>query len=75
MEEIVHALPLREEIRMALLGSPVRERCLLDWLDFHEHGDWKFCDAIANTHNLSQQNLLACYEKAIVWAESALRLA
>lgn len=75
MEELVLALPLRQEIRMALLGAPVRERCLLDWLISHEHGDWKSCDQITDALHLDREALLLCYEKALVWAESALRFA
>jgi len=75
MEELAPALPLRDEIRMALLGAPVVECCLLDWLVCHEHGDWAACDAIAGAQNLDQRDLLREYSEAVLWAESALRYA
>ena len=73
MEELTAALPLREEIRQALNGKDVPERCLLAWLVSHEHGDWEASDAIVETHDLQREHLEHSYAQAIVWAESALR--
>ena len=75
MSQLAPSLPLREEICVALMGAPVRERKLLDWLIAHEHGDWTACDSIANPCGLDQTGLLRSYESAVVWAESALSIA
>ena len=72
MEELAPSLPLRNEIREALCGEPNRERCQLDWLISHEHGDWGACDLIASQHSLNQQELIKRYEEALAWAETAL---
>jgi c-di-GMP phosphodiesterase len=75
MQKLAPELPLREEICMALMGAPTPERSLLGWLIAHEHGDWAACDALAEEHGLSQVELIQDYEKAVFWAESALRFA
>jgi len=72
MKELAPSLPLREQIRQALLGEAVAERTLLDWLEGHERGDWAACDAIVETHSLEPQDLLRIYEEAVLWAETAL---
>lgn len=75
MEDLVDSLPLREEIRIALQGAPVIERCLLSWLECHEHGDWTACDLIADEYHLRREELVRCYRDSVVWAESALSFA
>jgi c-di-GMP phosphodiesterase len=75
MQKLAPELPLREEICVALMGEPVPERTPLDWLIAHEHGDWGACDALAEEHGLNQAELIQDYEKAVFWAESALRFA
>lgn len=52
MRELAPSLPLREEIRHALMGADIEERCLLAWLERHELGDWAVCDAIVIDHAL-----------------------
>jgi c-di-GMP phosphodiesterase len=73
MEDVTPALPLRDEIRQALEGLSNNSSCLLDWLERHEHGDWATCDAMAQAHHLSPEQLIRRYADALVWAEAALR--
>ena len=61
MEELAPALPLREEIREALLGKANPERILLEWLESHEYADWEACDAIAQADGLGPEDLARCY--------------
>jgi EAL and modified HD-GYP domain-containing signal transduction protein len=72
MDELAPALPLREKICDALMGQEIRERCLLQWLESHEQGDWAKCDATALAYDLNRADVLRCYAEALVWAESAL---
>ena len=65
MEELTPTLPLREEIRQALAGAQVPERCLLDWLLNHERGDWSACDVIVQLHALDRTHLQSCYADAM----------
>jgi EAL and modified HD-GYP domain-containing signal transduction protein len=75
MKQLAPALPLRAEICVALMGEPVAERRLLEWLIAHEHGDWESCDSVAEKYGLDQIGLLRTYEEAVVWAEAALQFA
>jgi EAL and modified HD-GYP domain-containing signal transduction protein len=75
MEELTPALPLRDEIREALRGTASPERILLEWLESHENGDWAACDAVAQANGLDQDELVASYAEAVVWAEAALNFA
>lgn len=75
MQDLAPLLPLREEIRRALEGTEIAERCLLAWLEGHERGDWAACDTIMETHKLEQEGLLRCYEEAVAWAEAVLHFA
>jgi c-di-GMP-related signal transduction protein len=74
MEELVPALPLRQEIQVALKGGANRERVLLGWIENHEHGEWASCDAVAEAAGLNQEELLAHYRVALVWAAAALEM-
>jgi c-di-GMP phosphodiesterase len=75
MHELTPSLPLRDEIRQALLGADIAERCLLAWLERHELGDWSACDWILEAHGFNAEGLPGCYEEAVVWAEDALHFA
>ncbi len=72
MQQLTPALPLREEICVALMGAAVPERILLDWLICHEQGHWDDCDRTVDENGLDQLKLLRCYAEAVVWAEAAL---
>jgi EAL and modified HD-GYP domain-containing signal transduction protein len=75
MEELAPALPLRNEIREALKGSSNPERILLQWVEFHEQGDWDACDAIIQKEGLNSKEIYRCYAEAVMWAEAALQSA
>jgi EAL and modified HD-GYP domain-containing signal transduction protein len=73
MEDITPSMPLRNEIRDALLGKANPQRRLLSWLECHERGDWAPCDRIVQAIGSSREQLMRCYADAVVWAETALR--
>jgi len=73
MDELIPALPLREEIRQALKGELNSERALLQWLECHERGDWAESDAAIEAHGLNQVEVVGCYGEAVEWAEAAIR--
>jgi EAL and modified HD-GYP domain-containing signal transduction protein len=72
MEDLAPSLPLREEVRQALLGKANQERSLLRWLECHEHGDWSGCDEIFQCNCFNPEKVLQCYVDAVVWAEAAI---
>jgi EAL and modified HD-GYP domain-containing signal transduction protein len=72
MTEIVTALPLSQPLRDALLGKPNDIRCPLQWLEWHEQGEWEKCDALAQTHNLDRNQLHRFFTEAALWTEQIL---
>ncbi|MFZ1086301.1 MAG: HDOD domain-containing protein [Terracidiphilus sp.] len=75
MEQLAPALPLRDEVREALLGNNNHERVLLHWLECHEYGDWEACDLVAHANGLDLEFLVACYAEAVLWAEAGVQSA
>jgi EAL and modified HD-GYP domain-containing signal transduction protein len=75
METLTPQLPLRDEIRRALLGEDNRERCLLGWVECHERNDQAAWNAIAEAHGLNQQRLVQYYIDAVVWDATPRRSA
>jgi EAL and modified HD-GYP domain-containing signal transduction protein len=75
MESVVKALPLRSEVRNALLGENNAERKVLDWLICHEQANWKCSDHVAEETGLDAERLPLLYAKALVWAEENMRFA
>jgi EAL and modified HD-GYP domain-containing signal transduction protein len=66
METIVPELPLRDQIRQALLGHATRERCLLEWIESHECRKDSACQAIEDRYGLGRSRLMQCYVDALV---------
>jgi EAL and modified HD-GYP domain-containing signal transduction protein len=73
IDDLVPQLPLRNDIRDALLGLEVKERCLLQWLECTERGDWLQCDAVMTAFGLQPEEMVRCYSEAMIWAEDALQ--
>ena len=74
MEDLVPALPLREEISVALQGAPNRERVPLGWIECHEQANWATCDAMVEANGLTEEEMVACYRSALAWAGAAIQL-
>ena len=64
-------LPLRAEIREALLGAAVKDRCLLAWIESYENSKNAESRALAFSFNLDQQKLVKTYIDALVWESAA----
>ena len=75
MKDLAPTMPLREEIRRALLGEEIYPRCLLHWLERYELGDWAGCGEIATARALDENGLLCSYQEAVAWTEAALYFA
>jgi EAL and modified HD-GYP domain-containing signal transduction protein len=74
-ESVANAMPLRKEIRRALVGNSNAERKVLDWLISYELGQWDCCDEISQAAGLPCARLPALYAEALLWAEANLSLA
>lgn len=75
MKDLAPIMPLREEIRRALMGEEIYPRCLLHWLECYELGDWTGCGEITTARALDETQLLCCYQEAVAWTEAALYFA
>lgn len=74
MEALAKELPLRPEIRQALLGEANSERCLLGWIEFHERNMVSECVSIGNKYGLNQQKLNQFYVDALIWDAATPRV-
>ncbi len=75
MNDLAPTMPLRDEIRRALMGEDRRERSLLQWLEHYELGEWTKCGEIARARALDENSLLCSYQEAVGWTEAALYFA
>jgi EAL and modified HD-GYP domain-containing signal transduction protein len=65
MDTILADLPLRMEIRAALGGADVKERCLLAWLENLEINNIAGCEAISDKYGLNKARAAEIYLKAM----------
>lgn len=70
METIVAELPLRQEIRNALLGSNTRERSLLSWIEAHERNMLAEGYKVSQAFGLNEASLDQFYIDALMWNPS-----
>lgn len=67
METLAPELPLRAEIRQALLGTQNSERALLTWIELLEKNRVSDCIAHSKARNLNEQRLNQFYVDALMW--------
>jgi c-di-GMP-related signal transduction protein len=72
MEVVAPSLPLRGEIREALMYTQNRERGPLTWIEAQEQADWDACDSIVMGMGLKCEEFFRCYTQAVPWAEAVL---
>jgi EAL and modified HD-GYP domain-containing signal transduction protein len=73
MERLAAELPLRSEIRQALMGANTGDGCLLAWIEAHERDDQVARDSIAKAYSLNQRSLMQHYLGALLWDAAARR--
>ena len=74
MSTIVDSVPLREELRRALLGENNRERTALELLLCYEAGDWEVCDCLAERAGIAHREIPELYDAALEWARKNIQL-
>jgi c-di-GMP-related signal transduction protein len=72
MESLLKTMPLREEVRQALLGQSNAESAILEWLVCYELGQWERCDQVALAAGINAGKLPALYAESLMWAEANL---
>ncbi len=71
---VVNHLPLRQPIRLALMGAKNPERGSLCWIECYEHGEWARCDALAEQLGISSEQMAALYLESLQWARENMPL-
>jgi c-di-GMP-related signal transduction protein len=61
MGVMLRELPLRQEIRDALAGTPLKERSLLTWIEHLESNCTAGCDRISLEYGLDRKILAVLY--------------
>jgi EAL and modified HD-GYP domain-containing signal transduction protein len=74
MESLAKELPLRAEIRQALLGEANAERSLLGWIEFHERNMVPECLTLGDKYGMNQQKLNQFYVDALIWDAATPRV-
>ncbi len=72
MEEALAGLPLRTEIREALLGRRGPLRCSLTWLESHERGEFEKSDEVAQAQGTEGRHMGERFTEATLWADQLL---
>ena len=72
MESVAKALPLRNDVREALLGRHNVERAVLELLIAHESANWGRCDDLAGAAGLEVESLPQLYSESVQWAEATM---
>ncbi|MDR3722989.1 MAG: HDOD domain-containing protein [Terracidiphilus sp.] len=67
MKDLAAELPLRPEIKKALLGEPVPERSLLLWIEAHERNEASQAYKVVDLYGLNAQKIEQFYVDAILW--------
>lgn len=68
METLAAELPMRQEIRDALLGANTRERCLLSWIEAHERNMISAGYDVSQRYGLNEASLDQYYVDALMWS-------
>ena len=71
LEEAVHSMPLREEVKRGLTGEANSVTAALRLLERFEAGDWTSCLEQCASLKISEKQLASIYEEATRWAEQS----
>ncbi|MGE3178918.1 MAG: EAL and HDOD domain-containing protein [Vicinamibacterales bacterium] len=75
MQDIVTELPIADEIRDALTGTPNTERALLDAVVAYEKGDWAVAADAAEKAEIEIAAIQPAYEDALRWSHELSKVA
>ena len=74
MAAVLDDLPLADDVRLALLGTPSPLRPVLAFVEGYERGDWTTCTDLGRELRVTQARVLAHYQEAVTWATKVLRV-
>jgi c-di-GMP-related signal transduction protein len=64
---IARELPIRRELRNALLGRAGAERSALSWIEFHEQNNAAASRELASGDGIDSDLLASAYTRALLW--------
>jgi len=71
LDELLSALPLSEEARRALLGTPNRFRLILELIRVYERGQWSVADQLIGNLGLRSSQISSLYLDAAKWGNQS----
>lgn len=72
VNELIEALPLRDEVKAALGGEANAARLGLRLYEHYRAADWAFCSLQAQKMHISESDLSELYRKSLVGAEKSV---
>ena len=69
MENLLHALPISDEIRQTLLGNPSRYRPIYDLVCAYERSNWEQVSELAAVLFVTEESIAEAYIEAVAWAQ------
>jgi EAL and modified HD-GYP domain-containing signal transduction protein len=69
LQEVIEALPLREEFKAAIYGTPNRVSMGLRLMESYESGDWITMQELSQELKISGIKLTHLYKESLHWAE------
>jgi c-di-GMP-related signal transduction protein len=70
--DLVNALPVRKEIRDALLGEANQISCALRLFEKYENADWNYCMEQSLMLPVPEGNISDLYRESLMWAEKSI---
>ena len=74
METVIDLLPLRAEVKSALLGKPNEVGTSLRLLESYVEGEWRICAEQAALLGISEGELTHAYIQSLEWAQQAVSI-
>jgi c-di-GMP phosphodiesterase len=72
VDELIHALPLRDEVKDAVAGAANSVSLGLNLYEHYRSADWAYCAKQAKTLHISESDLSDLYRKSLVLAEKSV---
>ena len=72
MSEVLGELPLVDDLKSALEGTPGTLRPVLEYVERYERGDWPACAEISRPWGIEEERVVEMYKEAVAWAAEVL---
>ncbi|WP_263373130.1 EAL and HDOD domain-containing protein [Granulicella aggregans] len=72
VDELIHALPLRDEVKVAVAGAANSVSLGLNLYKHYRSADWAYCATQAKMLHISENDLSDLYRKSLILAEKSV---